>query len=51
MDQTTLQQWLNTLNDVSAFMEQFITCDEDKDLLFRLDEVIDGIINLKQGGK
>lgn len=49
MNKEQLQRWLNTLNDVSAFIEQYVTCDEDKDLLFRLDEVIEGICNMKKG--
>lgn len=50
-EQEQAKRWLATLNDVSAFIEQYITCDEDKDLLFRLDEVIEGISKLNEGGK
>jgi hypothetical protein len=50
-EQEQAKIWLATLNDVSAFIEQYITCDEDKELLFRLDEVIEGISKLNEGGK
>ena len=41
-----LEQWLETLNDVSGFLDNYITCEEDKNLTIKLDKVIDDIYNI-----
>ena len=43
-----LNSWLDVLNDVSAYIEQFIMTEEDKDRIIKLDKVIDQIYELSQ---
>lgn len=43
MTKKQLESWLDTLNKISAFIEQYITCEQDKVLLSELDKVIDGL--------
>lgn len=44
--QKMLDNWLDTLNDVSAYMEQFIMNEDDKDRIIKLDKVIDQIYEM-----
>jgi len=44
--QKMLDSWLDTLNDVSAYIEQFIMNEDDKDRIIKLDKVIDHIYEL-----
>lgn len=50
-----LEGWLETLNEVSAFLELYITSEEDKRRIKDLDQVIDEIYTfikiLKLGDK
>lgn len=43
-----LEQWLETLNEVSIVLEERITCEEDKKLILKLDKVIDDIYNMNK---
>lgn len=43
-----LEQWLETLNEVSIALEERITCEEDKKLILKLDKVIDDIYNMNK---
>ena len=36
-----IEKWLDILNQVSCALEEHITCEEDKRLLLKLDDVID----------
>lgn len=44
--QKMLDNWLDILNDVSAYIEQFIMNEDDKDRIIKLDKVIDQIYEL-----
>jgi ribosomal protein S15P/S13E len=44
--QQKLDNWLDILNDISVYIEQFIMNEEDKDRIHKLDKVIDQIYEL-----
>lgn len=44
--QQKLDNWLDILNDVSVYIEQFVMNEEDKDRIHKLDKVIDQIYEL-----
>lgn len=39
--QKMINNWLDILNDISAYIEQFVMNEEDKDRIHKLDKVID----------
>ena len=44
--QQKLDNWLDILNDISVYIEQFVMNEEDKDRIHKLDKVIDQIYEL-----
>lgn len=50
-----LESWLETLNEISSFLELYIASEEDKRRIKDLDKIIDDIYNflneLKKQGK
>lgn len=43
-----LDKWLDILNQVSCALEEYITCEADKKLIEKLDQVIDEIYTFKK---
>ena len=49
--QKMINNWLDILNDISAYIEQFVMNEDDKDRIHKLDKVIDEMYNLLKAAK